>query len=340
MADPHALVLDGLQRLIETEYRVVGSVADGESLVSEARRLRPDLIVSEIRLPVLGGLEAARRVLAERPGTRVVFLTTVEDPVIAAQAFALGAAGYLLKSSTSEQFLDGLRAVLAGRRVLSPRLGGGDPDALPARGGPGDRRPRLGPRAREVVRLLALGHSMKEAASVLGIATRTVAYHKYGAMATLGLGSSAELVRFAVGAGLVEPRVSRAAAGASRRERGVSGMTLSARVVATPPSRRELVLALVGWAEAVRRAPGLVQASVSEDVEVEAAFELRAEWATEEALEAHLRSDVFGVLVGAAEVLSLSVRMSVARVADEYGLDVIKKRREARWAAAQRREEA
>ena len=135
MADPHALVLDGLQRLIETEHRVVGSVSDGESLVSEARRLRPDLVVSEVQLPVLGGLDAARRVLAERPGTRMVFLTTVEDPLIAAQAFAQGAAGYILKSSTSEQFLDGLRAVLAGRRVLSPRLAGGDPDALRARGG-------------------------------------------------------------------------------------------------------------------------------------------------------------------------------------------------------------
>jgi quinol monooxygenase YgiN len=117
----------------------------------------------------------------------------------------------------------------------------------------------------------------------------------------------------------------------------MSAMTLSVHVVATPPSRRELVQALVGWAEAVRHAPGVRQASVSEDVELEAAFELRAEWDTEEALEEHLRSDVFGVLVGAAEVLSLSVRVSVARVADEYGMDVIKKRRDARWAAAQRR---
>jgi DNA-binding NarL/FixJ family response regulator len=216
MADPHALVLDGLQRLIETEHRVVGSVSDGDSLVTEARRLRPDLVVSEVQLPVLGGLDAARRVLGERPGTRVVFLTTVEDPLIAAQAFAQGAAGYFLKSSTSEQFLDGLRAVLAGRRVLSPRLAGGDPGALSARSGHGDRPPRLGPRAREVVRLLALGHSMKEAASALGIATRTVAYHKYGAMAALGLGSSAELVRFAVGSGLLDADPSRAAGGAAR----------------------------------------------------------------------------------------------------------------------------
>jgi DNA-binding NarL/FixJ family response regulator len=212
MADPHALLLDGLRRLVETEYRVVGSVEDGELLVAEASRLRPDVVVSEVRLPVVGGLEAARRILAERPATRIVFLTAVEDSAVAGQAFALGAAGYLLKSATSAQFRDGLRAVLGGRRVLSPRLAGGDPDALRAPGGSGERTPRLGPRAREVVRLLALGHSMKEAASILGIAPRTVAFHKYGAMTTLGLGSSAELVRFAVGAGLLEADSSRAAA--------------------------------------------------------------------------------------------------------------------------------
>jgi quinol monooxygenase YgiN len=120
----------------------------------------------------------------------------------------------------------------------------------------------------------------------------------------------------------------------------VSAMTLSTRVVGTPPSRRELVLALVGWAEAVRRERGLLEANVSEDIEAEAAFELRSEWDTEEALEAHLASDVFGVLLGAAEVLGLSLRVRAARAADEYGLDVIKKRREARWAAAQRREQA
>lgn len=116
-------------------------------------------------------------------------------------------------------------------------------------------------------------------------------------------------------------------------------MTLSVRVAATALSRRELALALVGWAESVRREPGLVRANVSEDVELESAFELRADWGTEEALESHLRSEAFGVLVGAAEVLGLSVRVIVARVVEEYGLDVIKKRREAHWAEAQGRRE-
>ena len=216
VADPHALVLEGVGRLIGIEHRVVGGVADGESLVSEARRLRPDLVLCEVRIPGIGGLEAARRILGERPATQVVFLTTVEDPAVCARAFALGASGYLLKSSTSAELLDGLKAVLAGRRVLDRRIAGGDPAALASRAPLAGRRPRLGPRAREVVRLLALGHSMKEAAWRLGIAPRTVAYHKYGAMAALGLGSSAELVRFAVEAGLLEPDSPGATVAASR----------------------------------------------------------------------------------------------------------------------------
>lgn len=205
IADPQTLVAHAVRCLIDAEHRVVGCVADGASLLAEARRLSPEVIVSEIRLPEIGGLDAARGILAERPATRWVFLTTEEDPVIVAHAFALGAAGYFLKSSTAREFLEGLQAVFAGRRVLSPRLGVGDPAALLARERSRTRRPGIGPRAREVVRLLALGYSMKQVAYELGIATRTVAYHKYGAMAALGLRSSAELVRFAIGAGLVEP---------------------------------------------------------------------------------------------------------------------------------------
>jgi quinol monooxygenase YgiN len=120
----------------------------------------------------------------------------------------------------------------------------------------------------------------------------------------------------------------------------VGTMSLSARLVGTPGSRRELMQALTGWAEAARRAPGSVRAGVAEDVEVEAAFELVAEWETEKDLEAHLLSDTFGVLMGAAEVLAISMHVSVGRTTDEHGMDVIRKRREARWAEAQRRRQA
>jgi DNA-binding NarL/FixJ family response regulator len=204
LADPQALFLEGLRALLEPDFTVVGQVADGEALVSEALRLRPALVVTELRLVGLGGLEAARRVLAQCPGTRVVFLTAVEDDGLAAEAFALGASGYLLKSSSAPEFLAGLRAAAQGRRALSLRLAGGRPEALPARAS--RPRGRLSPRANEVVRLLAEGHSMKQAAAALGIATRTVAFHKYGAMQALAIRSSAELVRFAVDSGMLERR--------------------------------------------------------------------------------------------------------------------------------------
>jgi DNA-binding NarL/FixJ family response regulator len=201
LADPHALVREGLRALLEPEFTVVGQVVDGEALVREALRLRPALVVTEVRLPGLGGLEAARRVLAQCPGTRVVFVTAVEDDGLAAEAFALGASGYLLKSSSAAEFLVGLRAAAQGRRALSARLAGARPEALPARAsGP---RGRLSPRANEVVRLLAEGHSMKQAAAALGITPRTVAFHKYGAMQALAIRSSAELVRFAVDSGML-----------------------------------------------------------------------------------------------------------------------------------------
>ena len=204
LADAQALFQEGLRALLEPEFAVVGQAADGEALVKAAVRLRPGFVVTDVRLPGLCGLEAARRVLAECPGTRVVFLTAVEDDVLAAAAFALGASGYLLKSSSAAEFLAGLRAAAQGRRALSARLAGGRPEALPARAaGP---RGRLSPRAHEVVRLLAEGHSMKQAAAALGIATRTVAFHKYGAMQALAIRSSAELVRFAVDSGMLDRR--------------------------------------------------------------------------------------------------------------------------------------
>jgi DNA-binding NarL/FixJ family response regulator len=204
LADSQALFQEGLRALLDPDFAVVGLVADGEALVSEAVRLRPDLVLTEVRLPGLGGFEAARRVLAECPRTRVVFLTAVEDDVVAAEAFAFGASGYLLKSSNAHEFLAGLRSAAQGRRALSARLADGRPESLPVLAA--GHRSRLSPRAHEVVRLLAEGHSMKQAAAALGIATRTVAFHKYGAMQALAIRSSAELVRFAVDSGMLDRR--------------------------------------------------------------------------------------------------------------------------------------
>jgi DNA-binding NarL/FixJ family response regulator len=198
------LVLEALRAFLAPEHRVVGCARDGLALVEEARRLRPDLVVSELRLPGLDGLEAARRVLETCWRVRFVFLTSVEDEAKAEQAFAAGASGYLLKSSSGAEFVAGLREVMRGERVLARRIAADRPETLAARPRAQASHGPLSPRAAEVVRLLALGHSMKQAAYELGITPRTVAYHKYGAMHVLGIGSSAELVRFAVRTGMLE----------------------------------------------------------------------------------------------------------------------------------------
>ena len=198
LADDHVLLLEAFRRMLEPSVEVVGAVADGAALVEHALRLEPDLVVADVSMPRMNGLEAARRLRGELPGTRVVFLTVDEDPQMAAEAFALGASGYLLKSSTATELHQAIRSVLAGRRYLSKRLAGGDPDALPAAASADRPLEQLTLRERDVLKLLAEGLTMKEIGAELGIATRTVAFHKYRMMESLGLRTSAELVSFAV----------------------------------------------------------------------------------------------------------------------------------------------
>jgi len=198
LADDHVLLLEAFRRMLEPAVEVVGAVADGAALVEQALALEPDLVVADVSMPRMNGLEAARRLRGELPRTRVVFLTVDEDPQMAAEAFALGASGYLLKSSTATELHQAIRAVLAGRRYLSKRLAGGDPDALPAAASADRPLEQLTLRERDVLKLLAEGLSMKQIGAELGIATRTVAFHKYRMMESLGVRTSAELVSFAV----------------------------------------------------------------------------------------------------------------------------------------------
>jgi DNA-binding NarL/FixJ family response regulator len=198
LADDHVLLLEAFRRMLEPEFDVVGTASDGAALVEEALRLEPDLVVADVSMPRMNGLEAARRLRGELPLTRVIFLTVNEDPQLAAEAFALGAFGFVLKSSTAIELGRAIRAALKGRRYLSKRVAGGDPAALPGPSRVDSPLEQLTLRERDVLKLLAEGLSMKQVGAALGIAARTVAFHKYRMMETLGVRSSAELVSFAV----------------------------------------------------------------------------------------------------------------------------------------------
>ena len=198
LADDHVMLLEAFRRLLEPEFDVIGSVSDGSQLVDAAVRLSPDVIVSDVSMPRMGGLEAARRLREILPSARIVFLTVNEDAQLAAEAFRLGASGWVLKASTATELVEAVRAALKRRRYLTPLIARGDIDELPQPAAGEASAEQLTPREREVLQLLAEGKAMKEVAAVLGITTRTVAFHKYRMMESLGIRSSAELVRFAV----------------------------------------------------------------------------------------------------------------------------------------------
>ena len=197
LADDHGLLLEAFTRLLEPEVTVVGRVTDGRALVRAALELRPEVVVADVSMPELNGLEAGRQIRQALPDTRLIFLTVHEDPELAAEAFRAGASGFVVKSSAASELAQAIRDALAGRRYLTPRVAGGDLRALPAPTSPGSPLDRLSPREREVLQLLAEGRSMKEIGARLGITTRTVAFHKYRLMDKLAVRSTAEIVQIA-----------------------------------------------------------------------------------------------------------------------------------------------
>jgi DNA-binding NarL/FixJ family response regulator len=197
IADDHALLLEAFERLLEGEYTVVATATDGEALVAAATALEPDAIVTDVTMPRLSGLDAARTILARFPRTRIVFLTVHEDASIAAEAFRIDGAGYLLKRSAASELKAALATALSGGRYLTSLVAGGDAGKLLDGGAPADPVARLSPREREVLLLLAQGLPMKEVGRRLGITARTVAFHKYRLMETLGVRTNADLVQIA-----------------------------------------------------------------------------------------------------------------------------------------------
>ena len=197
LADDHTLLLQAFRNMLRAQFDVVGAVGSGEALVQAAAELRPDVIVADVSMPGLNGLKAAELILHDQPGTRIVFLTMSEDAGVAAQAFRLGAAGFVLKTDTANELVDAIDRVAGGGQYLSSRISGGDARALLGAHAH-TAVVALTPREREVVRLLAAGNSMPQVASALGITSRTVAFHKYRAMEALGVKTSSELIAVAV----------------------------------------------------------------------------------------------------------------------------------------------
>lgn len=200
LADDHMIVAEGIGLLISQVADLVGRVSNGIELVDAARRLRPDVVVSDVTMPGLGGLDALRQLKAEHVPSRFIFLTIHKEPRLAAEAMRAGAFGYVLKQSAGEELVAAIRAVTEGGTYLTPLIAR---DVLWTMASADVDGPSLTPRQLQVLRHIAEGHRMKEIAASLGISVRTVEDYKAQLLAVLHAGSTADLVRFAVRRGLV-----------------------------------------------------------------------------------------------------------------------------------------
>jgi DNA-binding NarL/FixJ family response regulator len=199
LADDHPIVLEGLRRLLAADFDIPAAVGDGRRLLEAARAVDPDVIVTDLSMPGLDGIEVARQIREEGMRSRVIILTMHDEPQHALDAFAAGAAGYILKGANREELVKAIEEVAAGRTYLSTSIAlavlsspmGEKPSA-------GDARSELTRRQEEVLRLVAEGRSMKAIARILGISRRTVESHKYELMRRLSASSTAELVLIAM----------------------------------------------------------------------------------------------------------------------------------------------
>ena len=206
IADDHELVVQAFKTLLTTAYDIVGTVTDGQTLVKAARDLSPEIILVDITMPLLNGLDAIERVKAQQPRSRLIALTQQEDFETAAEAIRRGASGYVLKSAAPTELFEAIEEVLRGKCYVSPKIARAPSAVFASEAMRTTRGRALTLRQREVLQLLAEGKSMKEAAHVLNVTPRTIAFHKYSMMEQLGLKTTAELVQHAVTLGLVGSR--------------------------------------------------------------------------------------------------------------------------------------
>ena len=200
MADDHVMLLDAFKALLEPEFEVVGTATDGRALLEEFSRLHPDVVLLDVAMPLLNGLDAGRQLKAQRRSVKLIYLTMNPDPDLAGEALRLGASGYVLKSSAAQELKQAIHEALRGRSYITPLITRDVVGSLIEHRTP---RHELTSRQREVLQLLAEGKSMKEVGSILELTPRTVAFHKYRMMEQLRLKTSAELVTFAVRQGVV-----------------------------------------------------------------------------------------------------------------------------------------
>ena len=209
LADDHVLVAEGIQKLLEPEYELVGIVADGRSLVAAAAKLQPDIVVVDISLPLLNGLDASQQLKKNNPNLKIIVLTMHSEPNFVTQAFRVGVSGYVLKQSVGSELVQAIRGVVKGRTFVSPMVAQSlvDQAVNPSAGSaPGEVNvgfaQTLSARQREVLQLVAEGKATKEIASILNVSVKTVEFHKTRIMKELRLRTAAELTKYAIAAGL------------------------------------------------------------------------------------------------------------------------------------------
>ena len=205
LADDHVLIAEALEHLLRAEFDVVGTVPDGRALLKAAGELAPYVVVVDIGMPLLNGLDAGEQLKALHPAIKIIYLTQNRDARLAVEAFRRHASGYLLKDSAASELTTAIREALRGKSYVSPAVARGMHDQAPD-AEPGEIGFReLSAREREVLQLLAEGKSMKEVGAILNISARTVEFHKYRIMELLGVKTNAELVQQAIKLGLISP---------------------------------------------------------------------------------------------------------------------------------------
>jgi len=203
LADDHTLFCAAIRKLLEPHFEVVGAVSDGLAMLREARLLKPDVVLLDIGMPLLNGLDAGRELKQTLPQTKLVYLTMNVDSDLAAEALRIGASAYLLKTAAESELLRAIQDALQGKSHVTADIRRGMMETFIRDPKAAQRRRRLTLRQREVLQLLAEGRSMKEAASILHITARTVAFHKYNIMDELGVTTNAALVQYAIKQGML-----------------------------------------------------------------------------------------------------------------------------------------